>query len=282
MQRQKRVATIQDISGFGKCSLTVALPILSAAGISTCIMPTAVLSSPTGSFAHTYRDLTSDLPLYVQKWKDVGLTFDAIYSGFLGSFEQLETVGDFITAFRKKDTLVLVDPVMADCGKLYSTFKPDFAVGMRKLCEKADIIVPNVTEAAFLLGESYRDGPYEKSYIEHLLKELSKLGPKSIVLTGIYFDNEKLGAACYDTEKCTVQYALSKKIEGFYSGTGDVFASVLLASMLNQKTLFESCEIAAEFVKNGISSVKECGGDRRFGINFESELPWLIKKLGLM
>ena len=164
---QKRVAAIHDLSGFGKCSLTVALPILSAAGIEACAMPTAILSTHTGGISgYTYRDLTSDMRAFMQHWKSLDIQFDATYSGFLGSFEQLDLVKEFFELFRSKNNLILVDPVMADNGELYRIFQPEFATGMRSLCRKADIIVPNLTEAALLLEESYHPGPYTQAYIE--------------------------------------------------------------------------------------------------------------------
>lgn len=282
MDNQKRVVSIQDISGFGKCSLTAALPILSACGISTCIMPTAILSSPTGGFKHTYRDLTSDLREYTDNFKNAGLTFDAIYSGFLGSFEQLEIVEEFIDKFKTKNNLVLVDPVMADSGKFYSTFTKDFVTPMNKLCSKADIIVPNITEACFMLGETYKDGPYNKDFIKKLLKGLAGLGPKFIVLTGIYFDEKKLGAACFDVSTGEIDYSFCDKVMGAYQGSGDIFASVLLSSLMNGYSIQLSTKIAAEFVKNAIIDANDHGIDNRFGISFEKQLPWLIKTLGLI
>ena len=171
---QKRVAAIHDLSGFGKCSLTVALPILSAAGIEACAMPTAILSTHTGGISgYTYRDLTSDMRAFMQHWKSLDIQFDATYSGFLGSFEQLDLVKEFFELFRSKNNLILVDPVMADNGELYRIFQPEFATGMRSLCRKADIIVPNLTEAALLLEESYHPGPYTQAYIEKILKRIS-------------------------------------------------------------------------------------------------------------
>ena len=154
MERLKRAAAIHDISGFGKCSLTVALPIISAMGIEVSVIPTAVLSTHTGGFTgFTYRDLTGDMRPIAEHWNSLGIKFDAIYSGFLGSVEQIDIVTDFIDDFKEKDTVVLVDPAMADGGKMYTVFDMDFAKQMTRLCAKADIIVPNFTEAAFMLGE---------------------------------------------------------------------------------------------------------------------------------
>jgi pyridoxine kinase len=283
MTSQKRVAAIHDISGFGKCSLTVALPILSAAGIETSIMPTAVLSTHTGGFnGYTYRDLTSDLRPFMRHWKSLGLTFDAIYSGFLGSFEQLEIVGEFFDTFKTGDNLIVVDPAMADNGKLYDAFTSDFAAGMAKLCAKADLIVPNITETALMLGKTYHDGPYDKAYIESLLKGLSKLGPHKIVLTGVFFDCNEIGAASFDADTGSIDYAMARRIDGFYHGTGDVYASALLASLLNGKTLDSSAKIATDFTQGSIVRTKDAGTDVRFGVNFEAGLPQLIRRLGLV
>jgi pyridoxine kinase len=192
MKKQKRVAAIHDISGFGKCSLTVALPILSAAGIETSVIPTAVLSTHTGGFeGYTFRDLSSDLPAFAKHWKSLDLSFDCLYSGFLGSAKQIEIVSEIFGMFKTEDNLILVDPAMADNGRMYSTFAPSFAQGMAALCARADIIVPNVTEAVFLLGESYRPGPYEPAYIEGLLQRLAALGPPRVVMTGVFFNEDR-------------------------------------------------------------------------------------------
>ncbi|HBN81628.1 MAG TPA: pyridoxamine kinase [Ruminococcaceae bacterium] len=282
MTHQKRVAAIHDISGFGKCSLTVALPILSAAGIETSVIPTAVLSTHTGGFTgYTYRDLTGDMKPFAEHWKSLGLTFDALYSGFLGSFEQISIVSDIFRMFRTDGNLILVDPVMADNGKLYPTYTPEMAGGMAQLCRSADIIVPNLTEAAFLLGREFFDGPYEKAYIEKVLRSLSKLGPKQVVLTGVWFDPGQLGAAGYDSETGRFSYAFAPRIEGFYHGTGDVFGSAMLSGLLNGLDLQGAMQLAVDFTCASIRRTKDAGTDVRFGVNFEAELPNLIRKLHL-
>lgn len=283
MERQKRVAAIHDISGFGKCSLTVALPILSAAGIETSVIPTAVLSTHTGGFTgFTYRDLTSDLRAFADHWKSLDIRFDALYSGFLGSFEQLEIITEIFARFKEKDNIILVDPVMADNGVLYPIFTPDFARGMAGLCRKADILVPNLTEAALVLDEPYQEGPYTKEYIEHLLKSLSHLGPKKIVLTGVHFNDEELGAATYDKETDTIGYAMEKRIPGYYHGTGDVFGSALLSAILNGFTLNESAAIAVRFTTASIRRTADAKTDIRFGVNFEQSIPEFLKDLKLV
>ncbi|MCL1938836.1 MAG: pyridoxamine kinase [Candidatus Azobacteroides sp.] len=283
MKRLKRVAAIHDISGFGKCSLTVALPILSAAGIETTVLPTAVLSTHTGGFSgFTYRDLTEDMAAITAHWKSLGISFDAIYTGFLGSFEQLDLVNCFFDEFKADNNTILVDPVMADNGALYKIFSPEFAVGMRKLCERADIIVPNLTEAALLIGEKYNPGPYTEIYITDILKKLSDLGPKKVVLTGVFFDEDQLGAATYDAIQNEIAYTFEKRIPGYYHGTGDVFGSALLSAILNDFSLNESAAIAVRFTASSIQKTAAAGTDVRFGVNFEQTLPELLKDLRLI
>jgi pyridoxine kinase len=283
MKRLKRVAAIHDISGFGKCSLTVALPIISAAGIETTVLPTAVLSTHTGGFTgFTYRDLTEDMAPVTAHWKSLDIRFDAIYTGFLGSFEQLNLVTHFFETFKTNDNIILVDPVMADNGELYKIFTPQFATGMRKLCEKADIIVPNLTEASLLIGEPYHPGPYTEAYIKELLKKLSDLGPKKIVLTGVFFNDVELGAATYDATTGEIAYAFEKRIPGYYHGTGDVFGSALLAAILNDFTLNESAAIAVRFTTSAIQKTASAGTDIRYGVNFEQSIPEFLKDLKLM
>ena len=281
MNRQKRVAAVHDISGFGKCSLTVALPIISATGIETSVMPTAVLSTHTGISDFTYRDLTQDLKEFYKHWKSIDIKFDGLYSGFLGSFEQIDIVSDFFDEFKHDDNIILVDPVMADNGELYSIFKPDFVDGMKKLCSKADIIVPNITEACFMTGREYKSEPYTKEYIEKLLKDLSKLGVDNVVLTGVCFNNDELGAACYNKITGEVSYAFSKRVGGHFHGTGDIFASVLISALLNGFDLTKSAQIAVNFTAESINRTAIAKTDPRFGVNFEAGLPGLIKALGL-
>ena len=281
-KRLKRVAAIHDISGFGKCSLTVALPIISAAGIEVSVLPTAVLSTHTGGFTgFTYRDLTEDMQPIADHWKSLNICFDSIYTGFLGSFEQLDLVTNFFKTFKTDDSLILVDPVMADNGELYKIFSPEFAKGMRKLCEKADIIIPNLTEAALLLGETYNPGPYSQSYIEDIMKKLSALGPQKIVLTGVFFDDEELGAATYDASSGDVSYYFEKRIPGYYHGTGDVFGSALLAAIQNDFLLNEAAAIAVRFTVSSIRKTAQAGTDIRFGVNFEQTIPELLRDLRL-
>jgi len=277
---QKRVLAIHDISCFGKCSLTVALPIISATGVECAVMPTAVLSTHTGGFkGFTYRDLTDDLVPIKEHWKTLNLRFDAFYTGFLGSFEQIDLVIMIIKELKGKDSLVVVDPVMADNGELYSIFSKDFPSGMKKLCEKADVLIPNITEAVLLLGEDFVKGPYTKDYIEGLLKRLGRIGPKKIILTGVYFEEKHLGAAAYDVGSGIISYSFHKTIPGYYHGTGDVFGSVVVSALVKGLSLEKANEMAVEFTAKSIKRTKDAGTDIRFGVNFEEGLGKLVNRM---
>ena len=279
----QRVAAIHDISGFGKCSMTVVLPILSAAGIEVVCMPTAVLSTHTGGFeGFTYRDLTEDLPAITEHWKSLDLHFSSIYSGFLGSPEQVDIVSNFMDTFNSDNTLVYVDPVMADEGELYSVFDDHMVDKMRELCEKADLLLPNITEACFLLKQPYQHGPYPRDYIEKLVRGLSDMGPEKVVLTGVYFDNEKLGAACYDRAEDKVEYAFSEKVPGQFHGTGDIFGSFCLAALLNGKSLLDSTQFAVDLTTDCILRTVARETKRREGVDFEGVLPEMMKRLELV
>ncbi len=281
MSGLKRVAAIHDISGIGKCSLTAAIPVISAAGIEAAVMPTAVLSTHTGNISgFTYRDLTDDLLPIASHWKSLGIEFDGIYSGFLGSTKQVDIVCNFIDEFKKDNTLVVVDPAMADCGKMYTTFDESFAKEMIFLCKKADIIIPNMTEAAFLLGEEYVEPPYTKEYIENIIRRLLNIGPSMVVLTGVCFRDDDIGCAVGKKDSEEVFFAFSEKFPGIYYGTGDLFASALVGAYLNEKSIFESAEIALEFTCESIGRTYKAGTDTRLGVNFEQGLGEYIRKIG--
>lgn len=283
MERQKRVVAIHDISCVGRCSLTVALPIISAAGIETSVLPTAILSTHTGGFeGFTYRDLTEDIEPISKHWQSLDLEVDALYSGFLGSFEQIDLVADLFSSFKKENTLVMVDPVMADNGVLYSVYNMDMAKGMAKLCSQADLVVPNLTEAAFMLEEDYIGENYTKEYIESTLRKLGEMGPKKVVLTGVSFEPGLLGAACYDRDTGIIEYAFNKRVEGYFHGTGDVFGSSLLSALLNDFSLPEATQIAVDYTLECIHYTVQENKDRKYGPVFERALPYLIKRLGLV
>ncbi len=282
MERQKRALAIHDISGFGKCSLTVALPILSAAGVECSCMPTAVLSTHTGGFSgYTYRDLTEDILPMARHWENLGVSFDALYTGYLGSAEQIDLVLEVFERLGQENCLRLVDPVMADFGRLYAGFSPDFPAQMKRLCAKADVIIPNITEATLMLGKPYREGPFERSYVEELLAELAELGPRQVVLTGMFFDDgEQLGSAAWENGE--VSYAFAPRIEGQYHGSGDVWGSALLAALMNGRNLNDACRIACEYTSESVALTRASQTDDRFGLRFETALPSLMKKLELV
>lgn len=272
-QRPPRVAAIHDLSGFGKCSLTVALPILSAMGVEVSCMPTAVLSTHTGGLTgYTYRDLTEDMRPVFDHWMSLQIPFEAVYTGFLGSFEQLDIVGGMLREMGARGALRVVDPVMADNGKLYGVYTPAMAEGMAKMCAQADIITPNLTEAAFMLGEDYREPPYDEGYILEICKKLTGLGPKKIVLTGVCYDDERLGAGCYDANDGSLCVHLTPRVPGSYHGTGDVYTSTLLGALMNGQSLSGATRMAAQFTYECILRTHKQGTDNRYGVDFERGL----------
>ena len=275
---QKRVVAIHDISCFGKCSLTVALPIISAAGIETAVIPTAVLSTHTGGVKnYTVRDLSEDIVPIARHWKSEGITADAVYTGYLCSKEQIYLAMEAARLISRKNTVIITDPVMADNGRLYSGFTPDYPDFMLKLCSAADIITPNITEAALMLGVKYREGPYDSDYINALLEGLFVKTNSKIVLTGVCFDEKKIGAAVYDGENRA--YVFSEKVNGAYHGTGDIFVSTLTAALMNGRSLKASAQIAANFTAACIKKTMEDKTDPRYGVRFEAQIPLLIKYL---
>ncbi|MGL5440118.1 MAG: pyridoxamine kinase [Filifactoraceae bacterium] len=283
MEKQKRIMAIHDISCVGRCSLTVALPILSIFGFDTSVLPTAVLSTHTGEFKDfTYRDLTKDLIPIANHWRSLNLKFNALYSGFLGSYEQIDYVCNIFKMFKEEDTILMVDPVMADNGEFYSTYTPEIAKGMVRLCKMADIIVPNLTEATFLLDKEYVGESYDKEYIESLLVELAELGAKKIVLTGVSFDSNELGAACYDSDTGDIKYVMSTKFEDFFYGSGDIFASTLLGAILHGKPLHEAVRVAVDFTHESIKETVIAKQERRYGLCFERAIPKLLKSINLV
>lgn len=272
-------AAIHDISGIGKCSLTVALPILSCMGVETGVLPTAVLSNHTGFSSFSYRDLTEDILGFARRWKEEAVAFDAVYSGFLGSQAQIGLVAEIFEMFRTEDNLIIVDPVMGDAGKLYKTYTPQMAEGVRGLCKLADVIVPNMTEAAYLIGEEYKEGPYTREYTEEMLKKLMALGPKTVVLTGVWEQEDSLGSACISRGRAGAEYCFYKKYPGSFHGTGDVFASVLTGALIKGLSPATAQDMACAFVGRAIDSTVKSGRESKFGVFFEPELPWLFETL---
>ena len=271
----KRIITVQDISCVGKCSLTVALPVISAMGVEACVLPTAVLSTHTAFKGFTFRDLTSDLPAITKHWQQEKFSFDAIYTGYLGSIEQIDLMHKLINDFGGGSTRVIVDPCMADNGNLYSGFTPDFAKAMAGLCSKADVIVPNMTEASFLLGVPYIASGYDKLYIEDLLQKLAGLGARCIVLKGISFDDKKIGIASYDSESQKTIWYFHEKMPQNFHGTGDIFASVLTGALVRGLSLDKASHLAADFVVEAIKATLSHKDYNWYGVDFETVLSML-------
>jgi len=244
-----RVAAIHDLSGFGRCSLTVALPVLSVMGLQCCPVPTAWLSTHTGGFeGFTFLDLTDEMPRTARHWQSLGLEFQAVYSGFLGSERQISMVSDFIQTFRRNDTLVVVDPVMGDHGKVYKTYTPAMCAGMARLAEQADVITPNLTEAALLLGVPYPELPAGEAGLREIVTALSLEGRRSVVLTGAALSPDSTGAMYFDARTGTVGHARVPLVSRDFCGTGDLFASVLTGALVKGRALPEAVRQAAEFV----------------------------------
>ena len=263
-----RILTVQDISCVGQCSLTVALPIISAFGVETCILPSAVLSTHTGGFkGFTFRDLTEDMPAIINHWNKEKLTFNAIYTGYIGNPKQI----DYIFEIKEKtaaDGLFIVDPAMADYGKLYCGFDKSFVAEMKKLASKADYLLPNITEGAFLTDMEYSEN-HSYEYIENILKKLYLLGAKNVVLKGVNIDG-KIGIAIFDGKE--ISYYLHEKIDKNSHGTGDVYASCFVGALMNGFTLGESAAIAADLT---VSAIKCTIDDEShwYGVKFEKIIP---------
>lgn len=272
----KRILTIQDISCVGQCSLTVALPIISACGIETSILPSAVLSTHTAGFTgFTCRDLTDDMPDICAHWKKEGITFDGIYTGYLGSAKQIEYVKNIITNTAADECLVVVDPAMADNGKLYPAFDDAFVNEMKKLCADADYLLPNITEACFLTGVEYRT-EYDSNYINELIKKLCSLGSKNVILTGVSYKEGHTGVVVFENGES--RYYEHKQIAGGIHGTGDIYASAFVGAKLRGKTAFEAAKIAADYVVECILESKN-DPDHTYGARFEPVLGKLINML---
>lgn len=278
---QKQVLAIHDLSCVGRCSLTVALPILSACGVHASALPTALLSTHTGEFtAYTCLDLTDEMRGILRHFETLPLRFDGIYSGFLGSFEQIELVGSVIERYRAEGGLVLVDPVMADQGRLYATYTEAMASEMGQLCRLADVIVPNLTEACILLDRPYNPEP-DEAVVRGLLEGLAeRYGCGQTIITGVKRDG-LFGAAGFCAVDGTFSYAGAEHLRQVFYGTGDVFASSLMGAMLCGKTTGEATRVAVDFTHEAMLRTLENGLPLRYGAAFEQALPGLIRALGL-
>lgn len=272
----KRLLTIQDISCVGQCSLTVALPIISACGIETAVLPSAVLSTHTAGFSgYTFRDLTDDMPEIANHWQKENIKFDAIYTGYLGSAKQIDYVADIFSTCGNNGCLKIVDPAMADGGKLYPGFDADFVESMKALCGKADYVVPNITEACFLTDTEYKI-EYDREYIDLLIEKLTAIGCRNIILTGVSYSAGKTGIVVY--EKDSYSYYEHDLLPNSCHGTGDIYASAFAGALVRGKSAYESAKIAGDYA---VECIKATAGDKShwYGAKFEPVLGKLIKML---
>lgn len=266
---QKKAAVFNDFSGFGRCSIAVSLPLMSALKVQCCAVPTAIFSNHTGFESFFVEDYTDRLSAYTTEWKKLNLRFDAIASGFLGSAEQISIVEKFISDFRDENTVVVIDPVMGDYGKLYPTYKVETARQMKSLVRHADILTPNLTEACILTGEVYRENP-DRAFLEKICLDLSRNGAEKIVITGL--DNgDSICNFIYQKDKGFSEVCVKKS--GLQrSGTGDVFSSIITACAVRKFDFTRSVEIAAEFVAKAIKRSTELDIPTTDGVCFEEIL----------
>lgn len=271
----KRVLTIQDISCLGKCSLTIALPVISALGSETVILPTAVLSTHTMFTHFTCKDLSDQIAPIAAHWKEEGVTFDAIYTGYLGTVEQIEQIQELIRVFKGQNTTVVIDPVMADNGRLYPAFNMDYVKKNAELCALADIIVPNITEAAFMTGMVYREH-YDQGYIRELLARLNELGAGISVLTGVSLAEGKTGVMGYERASGEYYVYQNQRIDAAYHGTGDLFSSTCVGELMKGKDWRDAMRIAADYTAHTIDVTLQNPQKPWYGVDFEATLPKLL------
>ena len=279
---QKRVLAVHDISCVGRCSLTVALPILSAAGINTSIIPTALLSTHTGEFTgYTHLDLSDQLLPIARHIATLGLAFDALYTGYLASSQQVRQVLEIVDLLIGPQTHLFVDPAFADHGKLYSLLDDTMPSQMRRLCARAHTIVPNLTEAAFLLDEPYPGESYSPAYVSRLARSLCSMGPENVIITDVSFDPKETGIVMYQRGMGEPLFSFTKRYQGPFHGTGDVFASFLLGALLRGKSLLSAARLALSLTHDSILVTLEEGQPLRYGVQFERMTPKFLQELGL-
>ena len=278
MNENTKILTIQDISCFGQCSITVALPVISAFGIETAILPSAILSTHTSGFTDfTVRDLTEDLPEIRKHWEKEGIDFHAIYTGFIASAEQLDYIKDIIDSRLKPEGLVFVDPAMADNGEFYSTFDQEFADKMAELCKLGDFILPNTTEACYILHKPWKPDFSKEEMIE-IAEELSDFTNRYVILKGDNHRENEMGMIVLDKKEDTIDFVYNEKVDYMSHGTGDVFASAFVGSTMVGKTPQAAAKVAGEFTKKAIE--KTIGDESHtYGVKFEQAIPELYDLL---
>lgn len=266
-----RIAAIHDLSCFGRCALTIVMPVLSAMGTQCCPLPTALLSTHTGGFqGNTFLDLTNQMAPVAAHWRAEGVAFDGIYTGFMSSVEQMARTAEFIRSFRRPGCPVLIDPVMGDNGRTYRTYTPEMCRAMAELAAEADVIAPNRTEAALLVGEDYENLRLDgEADCRKWCESLSLGGRRSVVLTGVSLAEDAVGAACFDRDRGTTEIVTAPLVEGQFHGTGDLFASVLAGGLARGWSLTEAAGLAAEFTSQCVRRTWEENAPRREGLDFE-------------
>lgn len=277
--RQKRILAVHDISCIGRCSITVALPMLSAAGLETSILPTSILSTHTGGLkGYTYRDLLEDVDPMMDHWKGLGVRFDGIFTGWLGTHKHIQKMHRLLDMFSDGNPRVMIDPVMGDNGRLYATLDEDYVREMRMFCKRAHLMLPNITEAALLTDTGYPFDGYDRTYIEDMLKRLCDMGCDTVVLTGVSLEPGRIGAAAMD-KNGRAYYWDSPYVQGCWHGAGDVFASALLAADIKGNPIEDALRLAVDFTAKCIRRTCEAGTDERLGLQFEPELGFLSSLL---
>lgn len=274
----KKILTMQDVSCFGQCSITVALPILSALGFETAILPSAILSTHTSGFKNfTFLDLTKEIPLILNHWHEEKIKFKAFYSGYLGKIKHFDYVKNILKSNLMDDNFkTIIDPVMADDGKLYTGFNSDYVENMKNIAFNADVILPNLSEACFLTNTPYRDN-YDQNYIDNIILKLKNKGVKNAVLTGISFEPKTTGVLIlHENEQI---YHKHKRLQANLHGTGDVFSSTFVGAFLMGNSVLNAAKIAAEFVVKCIEKTLPNLNKHWWGVNFEEQIPWLINKI---
>ena len=274
----KRIASIQDISCLGRCSLTVALPVISAMGVECAIVPTAVLSAHTAFPGFVSRDLTDQLPAIAEHWRAQHVHFDALYTGYIASVEQVQQVLDFFDAVKSGDTLLIADPAMADHGKLYSGFGEDFPAAMARVVARADVALPNITEACLLTGTPCRED-VDQDFARELLRRVAALGAKRVILTGVSFDGDRLGAMGYDSSTGEFFSCAGKRNPASFHGTGDIFAATVTGGLMRGMTLRQATALAVEFVLACIDATARDPQAGWYGVEFEKALPLLCDRV---
>jgi len=281
MKELKRIAAIHDISGLGKCSLTVALPVISASGVECSCIPTALLSTHTGGFTgYTFRDLSDELLPIAGHWKREGIVFDGIYSGYLASAEQGRMLESVIDILADESTKIIVDPVMADNGEYYCNHGREMCLAFRRLCARADIITPNVTEAALLTDNEYFEGPHDDEYIDRLFRGLEKYCSGIIAITSIRSKSGMVGVAALNT-RTGERYVAERPVSpGVFYGTGDLFASAFAALTIRGAGLSDAIGTALSLVGDSIDRTVRRGTPRKLGVDFEGALPNYVNAVG--